>query len=341
MGKYNVHAGHCPQGQGAYGAVGLLQESVENRKVKDCLIQDMKNGGHIVYDCTDDTNCSENQNLQRIVSKCNAHSVDLDVSIHLNSGRNDYPGDGSTGGVEVWITNDAVYDVAEKVCKEVSAALGIRNRGVKATDGLYVLNHTVAKAMLVECCFVDDKDDADRWNANKCADAIYKGITGENVSGSNPVNKPAEKPNTKPETSNKANLVKQAQTHINNVAHANGGKIAVDGIKGANTVKGLVMVFQIAYNLDTGSNLAVDGIIGSDTRAAIAATEIKKGFVGYRASWLEIALLAHGYNPKGVEWPGEVGSGCYAALVQFQRDKGYYGGQVAIAGKTTITDLLS
>lgn len=332
MGKYNVHAGHCPQGKGAYGAVGLLQESVENRKVKNRLIQNMKNGGHTVYDCTDDTNCSESQNLQRIVAKCNAHSVDLDISIHLNAG-------GGTG-VEVWIYSDKVKAQAEKICAEVSKALGIANRGVKYSQSLYVLKHTASPAVLVECCFVDNQTDHDRWDANKCADAIYKGITGENVSGSNPVNKPAEKPVTKPETSNKTALVKQAQTHINNVAHANGGKIAVDGIKGANTVKGLVMVFQIAYNLDTGSNLAVDGIIGSNTRAAIAATEIKKGFVGYRASWLEIALLAHGYNPKGVEWPGEVGSGCYAALVQFQKDKGYYGGSVAIAGRTTITDLL-
>lgn len=333
MGKYNVHAGHCPQGQGAYGAVGLLEESVENRKVKNRLIQNMKNGGHVAYDCTDDTNCTESQNLQRIVAKCNAHSVDLDISLHLNAG-------GGTG-VEVWIYSDKVKAQAEKICAEVSKALGIANRGVKYSQSLYVLKHTASPAVLVECCFVDNQTDHDRWDANKCADAIYKGITGENVNGSNPVNKPAEKPATKPETSNKTALVKQAQTHINNVAHANGGKIVVDGIKGANTVKGLVMVFQIAYNLDTGSNLAVDGIIGSDTRAAIAATEIKKGFVGYRASWLEIALLAHGYNPKGVEWPGEVGSGCYAALVQFQKDKGYYGGQVAIAGKTTITDLLS
>ena len=190
---------------------------------------------------------------------------------------------------------------------------------------------------LVEFGFISNTTDVSIFNSKM--DEIAKGVLAAFGIGAS-AGKPAEKPVTKPETSNKANLVKQAQTHINNVAHANGGKIAADGIKGANTVKGLVMVFQIAYNLDTGSNLAVDGIIGSDTRAAIAATEIKKGFVGYRVSFLEIALMAHGYDPKGVEWPGEVGSGCYAALVQFQKDKGYYGGSVAIAGKTTITDLL-
>lgn len=190
---------------------------------------------------------------------------------------------------------------------------------------------------LVEFGFITNATDVSIFNGKM--DEIAKGVLAAFGIGAS-AGKPAEKPVTKPETSNKAALVKQAQTHINNVAHANGGKIAVNGIKEANTVKGLVMVFQIAYNLDTGLNLAVDGIIGSDTRAAIAATEIKKGYVGHLASFLEIALLAHGYDPKGVEWPGEVGSGCYAALVQFQKDKGYYGGQIAIAGKTTITDLL-
>lgn len=338
MGKYNVHAGHCPQGKGAYGAVGLMQESVENRKVKDRLIQDMKNGGHTVYDCTDDTNCAESQNLQRIVAKCNAHSVDLDVSIHLNSGRNDYPGDGSTGGVEVWITNDAVYCVAEKVCKEVSAALGIRNRGVKLTDVLYVLNHTVAKAMLVECCFVDDKDDADRWNANKCADAIYKGITGANTSGNAPVSKP-EKPIV-----TKDALVKQSQTHMNNVLHQNGslgGEIAEDGIAGPDTKKSRIMLFQYCHNLDTKDSILVDGIMGPETDAAMKNTKLQKGYVGYLASFVEIALMSWGYDPKGVEWAGEIGDGCNNAGMQFQKDRGYYGGKEVIFGYTTIKDLLS
>ena len=86
MAIYNVHAGHCPQGQGASGAVGLLKESVEDRLVKNRLISNLRVLGNTVYDCTDDTNCTERQNLQRIVAKCNAHSVDKDISIHLNSG---------------------------------------------------------------------------------------------------------------------------------------------------------------------------------------------------------------------------------------------------------------
>lgn len=135
-------------------------------------------------------------------------------------------------------------------------------------------------------------------------------------------------------------IVASAQQHINNVIYAVGGAMDVDGEYGPETRKGLIKLFQHCYNLDFNESLEIDGVIGSNTRAAIAKVELKKGYVGYLASFLEIALMAHGYDPKGVEWPGEVGSGCYAALVQFQKDKGYYGGSVAIAGKTTITDLL-
>ena len=51
MGRtYNVHAGHCPQGQGASGAVGILQESVEDRAVKNEVIRLLRAEGHTVYD---------------------------------------------------------------------------------------------------------------------------------------------------------------------------------------------------------------------------------------------------------------------------------------------------
>lgn len=52
--------------------------------------------------------------------------------------------------------------------------LGFRNRGVKASSGLYVLNQTKAPAVLIEVCFVDDKDDADLYKKNK--DAVARAI---------------------------------------------------------------------------------------------------------------------------------------------------------------------
>lgn len=184
MGTYNIHAGHCPQGQGAYGAVGVLQESVEDRLVKNRVISALRNAGQTVYDCTDDTNCDEGTNLARIVNKCNQRKVDLDVSIHLNSGRNDYSGDGSIGGVEVWCYDSGTAAVAQRICNNISSKLGLTNRGVKYNQGWYVLKNTVSPALLVECCFVDDKDDAGHWDANACGDAIASGILNKSVTGS-------------------------------------------------------------------------------------------------------------------------------------------------------------
>ena len=183
MGSYNIHAGHCPQGQGAYGAVGVLQESVEDRLVKNRVISALRNAGQTVYDCTDDTNCDEGTNLARIVNKCNQRKVDLDVSIHLNSGRNDYSGDGSIGGVEVWCYDSGTAAVAQRICNNISSKLGLTNRGVKYNQGWYVLKNTVSPALLVECCFVDDKDDAGRWDVNACGDAIASGILNRSVTG--------------------------------------------------------------------------------------------------------------------------------------------------------------
>lgn len=176
----NIHAGHCPQGHGAHGAVGILKESVENRIVKNYLISLLKSKGETIYDCTDESNCNQRQNLYNIVAKCNSHAVDLDISIHLDAARNDYVGDGSTGGCTVLTTGNHAYvdAIAAKIVKEISEELGIRNRGVVHRNDLYVLNHTYSPALLIECCFVDDKDDADRWSASRCANAIYRGITG-------------------------------------------------------------------------------------------------------------------------------------------------------------------
>ena len=189
MAIYNVHAGHCPQGRGAYGACGVLLESVEDRIVKDEVIRLLREHGHTVYDCTDETSCDMKTNLARIVAKCNAHAVDLDISIHLNSGRGDYGGDGSTGGVETWNFSSKTAAISDRICKRVSETLGIHNRGTKYSTQLYVLRRTTSPALLVECCFVDDKDDAERWDAKKCAKAIVEGVLNMSLTTGGWVNK--------------------------------------------------------------------------------------------------------------------------------------------------------
>lgn len=181
MGTYNVHAGHCPQGKGASGAVGILQESVEDRAVKNEVIRLLRAEGHTVYDCTCDENTTKQGCLNKIVAKCNQHSVDLDISLHLNSGRNDYGGDGSTGGVEVWNYDTGTQEISDRICEAIATELGIHNRRTKYDKDLFVLANTKSKALLVECCFVDDADDAKVWDAKRCAEAIAEGILNKKI----------------------------------------------------------------------------------------------------------------------------------------------------------------
>lgn len=177
--KINVHAGHNADGKVACGAVGLIKESTEARKVKDEVIRQLRAMGHTVYDCTVDDAKSVLANLSGIVEKCNANSVDLDVSIHLNSGANDKTGNGKSCGTEVLIYSESskAKSYAEATCKAIEE-LGFKNRGVKIRTNLYVLKHTNAPAMLIECCFVDDADDVKLYDYNSMARAIVRGITG-------------------------------------------------------------------------------------------------------------------------------------------------------------------
>lgn len=171
----NVHAGHNPNGKVASGAAGYLIESVEDRIVKDKVIELLRENGHTVYDCTEDNGTSQQDVLNRIIAKCNSHNVDIDVSIHFNAGAADR--DTETTGTEVYVygLNAGATEYADRVLKNISN-LGFRNRGIKVNQSLAVLRRTKAPAMLVECCFVDDKDDAALYDADKMARAIAGGI---------------------------------------------------------------------------------------------------------------------------------------------------------------------
>lgn len=175
--KINVHAGHNPDGKVASGAVGLIKESTEARKVVVLLITKLKAMGHEVFDCTINNGLNQNDVLSKIVKKCNSNSIDLDISIHFNAGVNRPIFDGVTTGTECFVYNQKskASEYAESICKKI-ANLGFRNRGVKVGQYLYFLNSTKAQAVLIECCFVDDADDVKLYSAETMAQAIAEGI---------------------------------------------------------------------------------------------------------------------------------------------------------------------
>lgn len=176
--RINIHAGHNRDGRIGCGAIGFIKESTEARQVKDLVIKRLIELNNIVYDCTVDDASGVTANLDQIVAKCNTHPVDLDVSIHFNSAANDPTGNGKTTGVEVYVysSSSKAIEYAKRVAEAISE-LGFTNRGVKYAPQYRVLRATNSPAMLIECCFVDDRDDAELYNAEAMANAIVYGIT--------------------------------------------------------------------------------------------------------------------------------------------------------------------
>lgn len=170
---FNIVAGHSPKAQ---GAIGHLNEVTEDRKVKNALVSILKAEGHTVYDCTSD-NGDSNKCLAEQVTKCNAHKG-IDVHIHFNAGSSDP--NSRTTGTEVWVYSNKsqALDEAQRVVNNI-ASCGFTNRGVKYSTGLYVLRKSVNPAMLIEVCFVDDRDDSNLYRvlgAEMIAKEIAKGL---------------------------------------------------------------------------------------------------------------------------------------------------------------------
>lgn len=313
MATYNVHGGHSLK---CRGASGLLDEVNEDRKVKNRVIELLRERGAIVYDCTDDTSTTKNGNLSTIVTKCNGHKVDLDVSIHLNAG--------GGHGVETWGYSDNVKDIGSRISSNISKALNITNRGFKISTKLYVLRKTHSPAILVECCFVDSATDKARWNVDKCAHAIADAIIG-NCAASAPQPKPSENEN-----------VRKAQHFANTFVDAG---LEEDGKIGPDTKKAMIKVLQKCLNIDYKKNLAIDGIPGKHTYDVLGDHYVKRGETQYLVTFVECALSALGYDVHGIETPGIFGAGLEYAVKKVQERKGLKAD--GVAGHDTLRSVIS
>lgn len=109
--------------------------------------------------------------------------------------------------------------------------------------------------------------------------------------------------------------IRQGQTAANKFV---GAGLTITGVRDAATKKAGIKVLQKAMNLDYGVGLAVDGIWGPATEAALGNHYVKSGETQYMVTACQILLLIRGFNPNGVEYPGTFGSGCLAAVKKFQ-----------------------
>ena len=172
--KYNTRQGHSINCRGARGYLDEVNNCSEvNKYVREYL----KQVGECGVDCTS-TSSTVNGDLSYGVNKNNSNKADYFISIHANAG-------GGTGS-EVWVhpnTSQENKNKASNICKKLQS-LGFKNRGVKTSTGLYELNRTNNKAMIIELFFLDNKSDCDLYKklgSKVIAKAIVEGLTGKSL----------------------------------------------------------------------------------------------------------------------------------------------------------------
>ena len=266
-----IRGGHnfqCP------GASALLDETTEDRLVKDAVIKYLKIGGDTVIDATPG-NCSENEDLNFGTDTANNANVDLFVPVHLNKAYDSYTG---AIGCEVWLNPKNPLSVATgtRIVNNLGA-LGFKNRGLK--DGinashLHDIKATNMSAVLIEICFVEATEDVALYKAlgpDRIGKVIAEGILGHSIYSVVPVVAvplvaiiavPATRVN---------NSISQLQTEINK----QGENLVVDGFYGPKTLAACPMLRQGASGnitrwLQKRLKLSLqDGIFGAGTKQAV------------------------------------------------------------------------
>jgi len=186
--RIGIDEGHCLSG-GDIGAAGYLVETIVNRQYAPLLIAGFQKLGHIVYDITPtQSGLTLDQSLAYRVNYANSLKLDLVISCHVNAFSTDV-----AQGCEVEYISASGKVYADKVCTEI-AKLGFVNRGSQSRPNLYVLKYTAAVAILVEPFFCDSKTDCNKYDAKKIANAIIKGVTGQDVYVETPVAEPVVAP---------------------------------------------------------------------------------------------------------------------------------------------------
>lgn len=280
--KIGIDMGHTLSGDD-YGAVGVKAESNLTREVGNLVISKLQALGHTVINCTKDSANSVRDSLNYRTNMANNNNVDIFVSIHFNCFN------AKAHGTEVFTYGGRELPQARAVLNNI-CALGYTNRGIKDGSKLKVINGTKAKSMLIECCFCDSKEDMSKYNADKMANAIVKGLVGQTVSTSitTPVQETA--PQTRElatwEVNVQGDIIRRLQAELNKQF---GAEIKVDGYAGDATVSKLItvrpgatgnitkIIQELLIRKDYNVAHGADGIFGSGTKQAVMDLQRKYG----------------------------------------------------------------
>ena len=112
-----------------------------------------------------------------------------------------------------------------------------------------------------------------------------------------------------------------------------GFDIYIDGIYGSQTRAALTKAMQTELNTQFGAGLVVDGIYGPKTAAAVI--NLRRGSQGDLVQILQGLLIGNGYDTGGLD--GDFGTQTDKAVRNFQSDNGLY--VDGVAGKATFEEL--
>lgn len=225
-------------------------------------------------------------------------------------------------------------DCSSSICK-TAEKVGVPNIGTLNTAGMHKnwkkVTDVVIKNGIIQNPEVLKVGDALMFKGSDSSrplgightEMVYE-INGKTAASATPV-----------ATSSKKDIVKAGQMHANNFT---GAGLVVDGVRGTLTKKAGIMAVQTALNLDFKAGLKVDGEWGPKSDAALKKRSVRLGSTRYLVTAVEILLMLKGYNPNGVECPGQFGSGCAAATGNYQTDHSLKADK--IAGYNTIKSLI-
>ena len=179
--KIAIRGGHNFSVPGAYA---LIDETTEDRKVKDSVIKYLKMAGHEVIDVTPaDSYNTVLSDLNYGVNLAEKEQVDLFISIHFDKCYDHYDG---ALGTACWIlgTGGQAEEIGVRVCKSVSDGTGLVNRGIHIDPKLYELRKTTMPAIICEVCFTEATKDVEIYNkcgADLTGQLIANGINGSDI----------------------------------------------------------------------------------------------------------------------------------------------------------------
>ena len=118
---------------------------------------------------------SNTTSLSARVNDANLWGADYFISLHANASTA-----ASASGIEGYVYSipSSAQELSEDIAENLSEATGLKNRGVYARPGLYVLRKTTMPATLIELGFITNPSDARLMDENPSlfAKGIYNGI---------------------------------------------------------------------------------------------------------------------------------------------------------------------